>query len=75
MMAFCPEHLKWDQNPKFTPLRETTSIPTTFMCGILEQYLGFGEQLSVTKPDPVQDKKFLKYKPGLGQHPKFYNPV
>ena len=21
--------------------------------GILEQYLGFGEQLSVTKPDPV----------------------
>ena len=24
---FCPEHPKWDQNPKFTPLRETTSIP------------------------------------------------
>ena len=37
--------------------------------GILEQYLGFGEQLSVTKPDPVYDKKFLKYKPGLGQPP------
>ena len=28
MMAFCPEHPKWDQNPKFTILRETTSIPT-----------------------------------------------
>ena len=28
MMAFCPEHPKWDQNPKFTPLSETTSIPT-----------------------------------------------
>ena len=21
-MAFCPEHPKWDQNPKFTPLRD-----------------------------------------------------
>ena len=26
-MAFCPEHPKWDQNPKFIPLSETTSIP------------------------------------------------
>ena len=34
MMAFCPEHPKWDQNPKFTPLSETTSIPTPFMCGV-----------------------------------------
>ena len=31
MMAFCPEHLKWDQNPKFTPLSETTSIPAPFI--------------------------------------------
>ena len=30
MMAFCPEHPKWDQNPKFTPLSEMTSIPTPF---------------------------------------------
>ena len=22
MMAFCPEHPKWEQNPKFTPLSE-----------------------------------------------------
>ena len=29
-MAFSPEHPKWDQNPKFTPLGETTSIPTPF---------------------------------------------
>ena len=28
MMAFCPEHPKWDQNPKFTTLSEATSIPT-----------------------------------------------
>ena len=28
MMAFCPEHPKWDQNSKFTPLSETRSIPT-----------------------------------------------
>ena len=34
MMAFCPEHSKWDQNPKFTPLSETTSIPTPFICGV-----------------------------------------
>ena len=34
MMAFCPEHPKWDQNPKFTPLSETTSIPTHFICGV-----------------------------------------
>ena len=33
-MAFCPEHPKWDQNPKFTPLSETTSIPTTFICRV-----------------------------------------
>ena len=29
-MTFCPEHPKWDQNPKFTPLSETTSIPASF---------------------------------------------
>ena len=34
MMAFCPEHPKWDQNPKFTPLSETTSISTPFICGV-----------------------------------------
>ena len=33
MMAFCPEHPKWDQNLKLTPLSETTSIPTPFICG------------------------------------------
>ena len=31
-MAFCPEHSKCDQNAKFTPLRETTRIPTPFIC-------------------------------------------
>ena len=35
MIAFCPEHPKWDQNPKLTPLSETTSIPTPFtQCGV-----------------------------------------
>ena len=34
MMAFCPEHPERDQNPKFTPLSETTSISTTFICGV-----------------------------------------
>ena len=31
-MAFCPEHYKWDQNPKFTPLSEMMSIPNPFIC-------------------------------------------
>ena len=30
-MALCLEHPKRDQNPKFTPLRETTSIPVCFI--------------------------------------------
>ena len=30
-MVFCPEHLKLDQNLKFTPLSETTSIPFPFI--------------------------------------------
>ena len=34
MMAFCPEHPKSDQNRKFTPLSETKSIPTPFICGV-----------------------------------------
>ena len=34
MMAFCPEHAKWDQNPKLTALSETTSIPSPFICGV-----------------------------------------
>ena len=30
-MVFCPEHPKRDQNLKFTPLSETTSIPAPFI--------------------------------------------
>ena len=33
-MAFCPEHPNSDQNPKFTPLSETKSIPTPLICGV-----------------------------------------
>ena len=31
ILALCPEHPKRDQNPKFTPLSETTSIPVCFI--------------------------------------------
>ena len=31
IMGFCPEHPKWDQNPKFTSLSETKSIPAPFI--------------------------------------------
>ena len=37
-MALRPEHPKWDQNPKFTPLSETTSIPTPFIWGVPPGY-------------------------------------
>ena len=36
MEAFFPEHPKRDQNPKFTPLSEKTSINTHFICGDAE---------------------------------------
>ena len=35
--------------------------------GVLDQYLGVGEPLRFWNADPVQDKKFLKYIPCLGQ--------
>ena len=31
LLALCPEHPNRDQNPKFTPLSETTSIPVCFI--------------------------------------------
>ena len=34
-MVFCPEHpAKRDQNAKFTPISERTSIPTPFIYGV-----------------------------------------
>ena len=63
MMAFCPEHTKWDQNLKFTPLSETTSIPTPFVCrvsplppGNLSQFWGrllAGVESGRWDPDPA----------------------
>ena len=32
ILALCPERPKRDQNPKFTPLSETMSIPICFIC-------------------------------------------
>ena len=32
---FSRARLMWDQNPKFTPLSETTSVPTSFIRGVL----------------------------------------
>ena len=42
---------------------------------ILNQYLGIGEPLGVWNPDPVLDKKILKYTPCLRKNPQFYYPV
>ena len=33
-MAFCSEHPTRNQNPEFTPVSETTSIPTPFICEV-----------------------------------------
>ena len=49
MMAFCPEHPKWDQNPKFTPLSETTSIPIPFICVVLPPLRVLHSALSVLR--------------------------
>ena len=49
MMAFCPEHPKRDQNPKFTPLSETTSIRTPFICGVPP--LGFPIEYYILDPN------------------------
>ena len=38
-MAFCPEHLKWDQNPKFTPVSETCGVPPPLPPGYHDQWL------------------------------------
>ena len=43
--------------------------------GVLHQHLRKGELRRVWNPDPVQDKKILKYTPRLGQQPQFYDPV
>ena len=48
---FCQEHPKRDQNPKFTPLSETTSIPTPFTLSYTESPLpspGSGTKLRWT---------------------------
>ena len=29
--GICPEHIEWDQNPKFTTVSETTNIPAPFI--------------------------------------------
>ena len=46
IMVFCPEHPKRDQNPKFTPLSATTSIPTPFICGV-PPALGYNSTLLI----------------------------
>ena len=51
MMAFCPGHPKWDQNPKFTPLSDTTSIHTPFICGVPPPGLHTGE---LVRKIPIQ---------------------
>ena len=55
-MAFCPEHRKWDQNVQFTPLSETTSIPTPFICGVPPPR-EFDQLCSITEPIEQQSDR------------------
>ena len=61
MMVFCPEDPKWDQNLKFTPLSETTSIPTPFICGVPPPPSA-GSQL----PDALSPKRNKNYYVAVG---------
>ena len=82
-MAFCPEHPKWDQNRKFTPLSETTSIPAFFIwesngiyhfvgTGIfLEPKTGTGLNCDIYKI-PVNFSLSLDLTPGTGNPNKWY---
>ena len=81
MKAFYPEHPEREQNPKFTPLSETTSIPTTFICGVpspgcivpasMEVGLIVGSLPFLGDFSPVPVSPFpLSSK--IDQHPKFH---
>ena len=53
---FCPEHPKRDQNPKFTPLSETPSIPTPFIYRVPPrdiQNTGFVSSYSLAEPAKI----------------------
>ena len=47
MIVFYPEHPK---NPKFTPLSETTSISTRFVCGVPPPHARDENVLVIVRP-------------------------
>ena len=57
MIAFCPEHPKCDQNPKFTPLSETISIPTAFH---------MRSSLAPPPPPPTRKTALLEFETNKG---------
>ena len=62
MMAFCSEHIKWNQNPKFTPLSETTSIPSLSYLESLPPFLATRAFITDEVFVPFCYKKHLKIK-------------
>ena len=55
-MALCPEHPKRDQNPKFTPLSETTSIPVCFIWEFAPGAVPSpGETMEVEDPNSLRE--------------------
>ena len=52
---FCPERPKWDQNQKFAPRSETTSIPAPSICKILNRHLNQHLIIISTDTQSTQD--------------------
>ena len=73
MLVLCPEHPKRDQNPKFTPLSETTSIP---VCFIYESPPPGKIEYTEFLVQPVSDILNASYKeqklPSVGSSPTLY---
>ena len=62
-MAVCPEHPKWLQNPKLTPLSETTSIlaPFNFVPRAFSFKNGWGGKTIFSRKSPGDEVAPLSY--------------
>ena len=74
MMALCPEYPKWDQNPKFTPLSETTGITTPFICRVPIPRCGDGNRPRIHR-NPRQFSWFSFNHNNESQSHRFRNPL
>ena len=78
-MAFCPEHPKWDQNPKCTPLNETTSILSPFISeptpGGCEGAKGYGFWADPAEIGEFSDSVCVKTLPNMKEKEAQRRPI